>query len=103
MHVATEAASPGIFTKMLVVDPPYIAPYNNPASMIIDPVGSKYIVIGSKIDKVEAGPNPGKTPTSVPKVQPRKQYNRFKGVNIFVNPLIKSIPFPSLLHHRKIT
>jgi hypothetical protein len=41
--------------------------------MMIDPVGSRYIVIGNNIDKVAAGPKPGKTPTNVPNEQPRKQ------------------------------
>jgi hypothetical protein len=41
--------------------------------MMKDPVGFKYMVIGNKIDNVEAGPNPGKTPTKVPMTQPRKQ------------------------------
>jgi hypothetical protein len=31
------------------------------------------MVIGSNIDKVAAGPKPGKTPTNVPKEQPMKQ------------------------------
>jgi hypothetical protein len=41
--------------------------------MIIDPVGFKYAVIGSKIERVEEGLNPGNTPTKVPSKQPRKQ------------------------------
>jgi len=41
--------------------------------MMIDPVGFKYIVMGSKIESVEDGPNPGRTPTNVPSKQPRKQ------------------------------
>src|SRR5271157_423493 len=38
-HVTTEAASPGIFTRMDVVDPPYIAPYVIPASRMIAETG----------------------------------------------------------------
>jgi len=68
--------------------------------MIIDPVGSKYIVTGSRIARVEAGPKPGNTLTSVPKRAPSKQYNKFIGENAFRRPFIKSIydcsrPFPT--------
>jgi hypothetical protein len=41
--------------------------------MIMDPVGFKYVVIGSKIERVEEGLNPGNTPTRVPRTHPRKQ------------------------------
>jgi hypothetical protein len=57
----------------------------------MDPVGSKFMVKGNKIDKVEAGPKPGKTPTRVPTTQPAKQYNRFDKVNTFIIPLSRSI------------
>jgi hypothetical protein len=72
-QLGTEPTSPGIFTKILVVDPPYAHPYHIPANMIRDPVGFIYRVTGNKIAKLEAGPNPGKTPTNVPKKQPIKQ------------------------------
>jgi hypothetical protein len=71
--VATDAASPGILTRMLVVEPPYMAPYARPASMIIDPMGLRYMVMGRSMARVAAGPSPGRTPTNVPRVQPTKQ------------------------------
>jgi hypothetical protein len=40
---------------------------------MIDPVGSRYVVIGNRMAIDVAGPKPGKMPTNVPKVQPRKQ------------------------------
>jgi hypothetical protein len=59
----------------------------------MDPVGSKYKVIGNKIDKVDEGPKPGNTPTMVPNIQPIKQYNKLERVNAFAIPLRRSIPF----------
>jgi hypothetical protein len=59
--------------------------------MMIDPVGFKYMVKGNKIDKVEAGPKPGKTPTRVPKTHPIKQYNKLRGLSTLIIPLIRSI------------
>ncbi len=53
---------------------------------MIDPVGFKYMVKGNRMANVEAGPKPGKTPTRVPRTQPRKQYNRFDGVRTFKIP-----------------
>jgi hypothetical protein len=41
--------------------------------MMMEPVGSKYMVNGNNIDKVAAGPKPGNTPTNVPNEQPIKQ------------------------------
>jgi hypothetical protein len=82
-----------MFTKILVVEPPYIAPYNKPASMMMEPVGSKYMVRGSKIDRVEAGPKPGSTPTRVPKRHPKKQYKKFIGDSTFMIPITKSTIF----------
>src|SRR5512139_2647191 len=38
-QVTTEAASPGILTRMEVVDPPYIAPYMIPARRITAETG----------------------------------------------------------------
>jgi hypothetical protein len=41
--------------------------------MMMEPVGFRYMVMGNNMDKVAAGPRPGKTPTSVPREQPTKQ------------------------------
>lgn len=58
---------------------------------MIDPVESKNVVSGSNMAKVADGPNPGKTPTSVPKRQPMKQYNKLAGCRQLIIPLSKSI------------
>jgi len=58
---------------------------------MIDAVGSKNKVKGNKIDKVEAGPKPGKTPTKVPPRQPKKQYNKLDKLNTFAIPFKRSI------------
>jgi hypothetical protein len=52
------------------------------------------MVKGSRIDKVEAGPKPGRTPTRVPRTHPRKLYNKCIGVSTFKIPLIRSISIP---------
>ena len=73
----TLAASPGILTKMEVVDPPYMAPYQTPVSMMRPTVGPYCIVKGSIRAIVAVGPRPGRTPTIVPMRAPKKQARRF--------------------------
>jgi hypothetical protein len=87
--VTTLEASPGIFTKIEVVDPPYCAPYQIPAIMINPAIGPYFSVKGKKRDIVAVGPNPGKTPTTVPRRHPKKQANKFSGVVTRVKALIK--------------
>jgi hypothetical protein len=77
----TLAASPGMFTSIEVVDPPYIAPYQTPVSMIRPAVGPYFIVTGSINAMVAVGPSPGNTPTIVPMRAPKKQARRVTVVN----------------------
>src|SRR5471030_735887 len=48
-----------------------------PASMISDAVGGRWNVIGISIAIVATGPMPGRTPISVPTMQPISAYSRF--------------------------
>jgi hypothetical protein len=43
-------------------------------------------VIGSRIEMVATGPNPGSTPIMVPRKTPRKPYMRFSGESAVENP-----------------
>ena len=45
-QVTTEAASPGMLTRIEVVQPPYMAPSNIAASMAIDATGERVKVTG---------------------------------------------------------
>ena len=49
--------------------------------MISEAVGGSVNVIGSSIAMVASGPMPGKTPISVPRSTPMKQYHRFCSVS----------------------
>jgi len=71
--VITEAASPGILTRIDVVDPPYIAPYIIPASKITAEAGGTCKVAGKSKARAAGGPTPGRTPTKVPTRTPIKQ------------------------------
>jgi len=42
-------------------------------------MGVRVNVTGSRRDMAAVGPNPGRTPTNVPKRTPRKQNKRFSG------------------------
>jgi hypothetical protein len=93
----TLAASPGILTRIEVVEPPYCAPYHIPAIMIRPVIGPYFKVKGKKRDIVAVGPNPGRTPTTVPKRHPIKQANKLAGVMARVKPFIKcSKPEPNI-------
>src|ERR687895_1834801 len=61
-----------------------------PASMISAVTGSKLNVIGSSNAIVAVGPMPGRTPTSVPSMTPRKQKKRFSGANAVEMPRPRS-------------
>lgn len=67
----TLAASPGILTRMEVVEPPYMAPHNTPVSMMRPNVGPRVKVKGSISVMVAVGPTPGKTPMTVPIKTPK--------------------------------
>ena len=72
-QVTTEAASPGMFRRIDVVEPPYMAPQKIPASMITAETGSIFRVIGSSSAIVAGGPRPGRTPIAVPSTAPMAQ------------------------------
>src|SRR6266850_1034205 len=57
-----------------------------PASMMIAVAGSILNVNESKNAIAPTGPKPGKTPTSVPTREPRKQKSRFVGVSATEKP-----------------
>ena len=72
-HVTTDAASPGMFSRIEVVDPPYMAPQKIPASMITAETGSILRVAGRRRAIVAGGPSPGRTPMAVPRRAPTAQ------------------------------
>src|SRR5258706_152625 len=57
-----------------------------PASMIMAPVGSSFIVSGSSIAIVAGGPRPGSTPITVPSTTPTTHIMRFCAVSATWNP-----------------
>src|SRR5258707_12223723 len=57
-----------------------------PASMIIAPVGSSFIVSGSSIAMVAGGPSPGSTPITVPSTTPTTHIIRLLKVRATWNP-----------------
>src|SRR5687768_10072480 len=57
-----------------------------PANMMSAPVGSSFVVSGSSIATVSAGPTPGRTPTSVPNVTPMNPHIRFTGFRATAKP-----------------
>jgi hypothetical protein len=80
-QVTTEAASPGMCSRIEVVEPPYCAPWRMPASRINAVSGGMPKVSGSSSAMVVTGPRPGSTPASVPTSTPRKQKPRLTGVS----------------------
>src|SRR6185503_13985363 len=60
-----------------------------PASMISAETGATLNVIGSSIAIVASGPMPGRTPMSVPRKQPTKQYQRFWNESATLKPRIR--------------
>ena len=96
MQVTTLAASPGILTRIDVVEPPYIAPYHTPAIMIKPAVGPNLNVKGSIRASVTVGPNPGRTPMMVPTKAPVKQATRLTKLKEFMKPFRRGLN-PSML------
>jgi hypothetical protein len=103
MQVTTLAASPGMLTRIEVVEPPYMAPYQTPVIMIKPVVGPYERVKGSINAIVAVGPKPGRTPTIVPIKAPMKQAKRFTIVREFTNPLYRRLnpstavpPYPKI-------
>src|SRR3990170_5137861 len=89
MQVGTEEASPGILTKMAVVEPPYMAPYEISAIMMNPEVGGIIVVRGNRIAIPAEGPIPGRTPISVPTRHPTNAQNRFDQVRASAKPCIR--------------
>src|SRR5665213_422748 len=60
-----------------------------PANMISDAVGGRWNVIGSSMAIVATGPMPGRTPISVPTMQPISAYNRFWKESATLKPSVR--------------
>src|SRR5204863_765246 len=60
-----------------------------PASMISEAVGGRWKVIGSSMAMVATGPMPGRTPISVPTMQPTSAYNRFWRLSATPKPRVR--------------
>jgi hypothetical protein len=73
IQVTTLQGSPGMFTNIEVVDPPYIPPYQMPANIMMAVTAGRSKVKGSKRAIQPAVPMPGRTPMRVPKKTPTKQ------------------------------
>jgi hypothetical protein len=78
-----------MFSRIDVVEPPYIAPQNMPASMITAETGSILRVTGRRRAIVAGGPRPGRTPMAVPRIAPIAQYKRFDTDRATSNPLAR--------------
>src|SRR5215470_8231164 len=85
--VSMVALSPGVLSRIEVVEPPYIAPQYMPANRMNAAVDSTLKVIGNSKAMVSAGPSPGRTPIAVPKVVPTRHHRRFIGVSATAKPL----------------
>src|SRR5207344_3334394 len=76
-----------------------------PASMMTALVGFIWKLSGSSMAMVAGGPNPGSTPTTVPRKQPAKHQKMLIGVNATAKPwnrpLITSIASESQHAHRQ--
>src|SRR5450759_652370 len=86
MQVITLAASPGMLTRIDVVEPPYCDPNHTPVNMMSPVSGPIPTVNGSMKVIVAAGPTPGSTPTIVPRKEPTKQASRFVTVSRLRKP-----------------
>jgi hypothetical protein len=84
--VTTLAASPGIFTRIEVVEPPYWEPTRIPVSMMMPKVASWDRVKGSIRLMVVVGPKPGKTPITVPRTAPIAQARIYLNEKKIANP-----------------
>jgi hypothetical protein len=58
--------------------------------MMIAPTGFMLSTIGSSIASAPAGPMPGSTPITVPRMAPMKANSRFWGCSAVSNPPISS-------------
>src|SRR5262249_14470278 len=82
----TEADSPGTRSRIEVIEPPYIEPYQIPASMMTAVVVSRKYVIGRSRAIVAAEPSPGRIPITTPSKTPVKQNSKLSGCNETENP-----------------
>src|ERR1700730_10244984 len=82
----TEADSPGTRRRIEVIDPPYIEPYQMPASMMMADIVSRKYVMGRSSAMVAAEPNPGRMPMTTPRATPAKHNSRFIGCSETENP-----------------
>src|SRR5690606_9631173 len=87
--VIIEPLSPGVLSRMEVVEPPYMAPYSTPANMMKAAVGATFTVTGSSSAMVSAGPMPGSTPTAVPSSDPKNAHIRWAGCKATPKPAIR--------------
>src|SRR4051812_34224368 len=71
---------------MEVMEPPYIEPYQIPASMMMADVVSRKYVTGSSSAIVAAEPSPGRMPITTPSATPAKHNSRFIGCRETENP-----------------
>src|SRR4051794_40167769 len=60
-----------------------------PASMISAAVGGRWKVIGSSMAIVATGPMPGRTPISVPTMQPTSAYSKFWKLRATLRPSVR--------------
>jgi len=84
-------SSPGIFSKIDEIRPPYMAPAYTDVNKIKDEVGDKpkLKAKGIKIATPFAGPRPGKAPIRVPKMEPIMANIMLSGVKATAKPCIK--------------
>ena len=82
-------ASPGTFSRMDVMRPPYSAPTYTAASRISAVSSGRFMAkaIGINIATPLIGPNPGNTPTSVPKNEPMAATSRLVSENATPKPM----------------
>jgi hypothetical protein len=83
----TEEASPGVLTRIEVVDPPYRTPIQILAEKIMAATGGRPKGKG-RVATRPTVPIPGRTPTSVPIKTPIEQQKRFLRVEMAEKPKI---------------
>jgi len=77
--VAAELAVPGVFIKIAVIDPPYMAPQNTPRSIKTPDSPCIFNVRGIIIDNPIIEESPGIEPTKIPIKQPKNIIKRLNG------------------------
>ncbi len=84
-------ASPGTFSRIAVMRPPYSAPTYTAASRISAVSGGRFIAkaIGISIATPLTGPRPGSTPTMVPMNEPIMATSTFVSEKATPKPIAK--------------